>query len=152
MNTVRTVNGKGRNSNGIRTVTTSIHGVTATSFCLQQLPPPPCWRYTMLQQYNVANLWVLVNCCMSNCIRSSNNLGKEFSDYGSITHVIYTFNVAVWDCSQFNSGAAPHVSETYRLPRLRVCYTLAVLTDKDTDQRRLVDYFSGRKLTIPVTW
>jgi len=28
------------------TIVDSIHGVTVTSFCLYQIPPP-CWRYTL---------------------------------------------------------------------------------------------------------
>ena len=36
---------------------------TLTSFCLQYLSPP-CWRYTLLLQCNVVNLWMHINCCV----------------------------------------------------------------------------------------
>jgi len=36
---------------------TFIHGVTVTSFCRRQ-SPPPCWRYAILQQCSVPNLSV----------------------------------------------------------------------------------------------
>lgn len=36
-----------------------------TPFALPQLPPP-CWRYTILQQCNVANTRMLPNCCLQN--------------------------------------------------------------------------------------